>query len=224
MSFVKHFTKNILGNDYVVGDIHGCFSKLGVKLQEIGFNPLTDRLFSVGDLVDRGPQSEECYEWLSKPWFHSVRGNHEQMAIDHFQGYGDSGIYIYNGGAWFLSMPIPEQRLFVDEFYELPIAIDIETDNGLVGIIHAECPTKDWADLEDALHGPNAVGYENVAMWERKKINYKDDSVIAGISTIFVGHTPLTQVVTLGNVIYIDTGACFNGKLTVYNINTLEEA
>lgn len=223
MSFVRHFTKNTVGNDYVVGDIHGCFNKLTIKLQEIGFNPGVDRLFSVGDLVDRGPESEEAYEWLSKPWFHAVKGNHEQMAIDHFQGYGDASIYVYNGGAWFLAMTKPEQRLFVDEFSAMPLAIDVETEHGLIGIIHAECPTKDWAELDEALHNHNAVAYENVAMWNRDKINYKDESVVDGIHKLFVGHTPLKKVVELGNVIYIDTAACFNGKFTVYNLNTLEE-
>ncbi|MGL9724118.1 metallophosphoesterase [Sodalis sp. (in: enterobacteria)] len=34
----------------------------------------------LGDLIDRGPQSEACLPLLENPWFRSVRGNHEQMA------------------------------------------------------------------------------------------------------------------------------------------------
>src|ERR1700694_5103865 len=98
---IQHFTENKAGKDYCVGDIHGCFTLLQKKLDEIGFNETKDRLFSVGDLVDRGPESKECLDWLSKPWFHAVRGNHEQMAIDYFNRCGDRYMYEYNGGSWF---------------------------------------------------------------------------------------------------------------------------
>lgn len=72
--FLQKFEKNTQGKDYCVGDIHGCFSKLQEQLHVIGFNEKVDRLFSVGDLVDRGPESEEFWDWLRKPWFHAVRG------------------------------------------------------------------------------------------------------------------------------------------------------
>lgn len=65
MSAMQHFQENKVGTDYVVGDIHGCFTKLAEALDEVGFNFTKDRLFSTGDLVDRGPESEECLEWLA---------------------------------------------------------------------------------------------------------------------------------------------------------------
>ncbi len=55
---VMHYQENNIGNDYVCGDVHGCYDKLQEALDEIGFDPTKDRLFIVGDLVDRGPQSE----------------------------------------------------------------------------------------------------------------------------------------------------------------------
>lgn len=220
MAAVKHFEINTFGEDYVVGDVHGCFDALSDHLRKISFNPSFDRLFSVGDLVDRGPLSEDSYEWLSKPWFHAVRGNHEQMAIDYFQGYGEAYIYEKNGGKWFLDLSRAEQGLFVEKFKVLPIALEVETVKGLVGIIHAECPTKSWKDLEDALSGHNDIAYENVAMWSRDKINYKDTSEIEDVYCVYVGHTPLREIVQLGNVVYIDTAACFDGKLTIVNMST----
>lgn len=50
---VKHFTENLQGIDYACGDIHGCFTKLRSVLEAINFDESKDRLFSVGDLVDR---------------------------------------------------------------------------------------------------------------------------------------------------------------------------
>ena len=54
---MPRFAQNTVGRDFAVGDIHGCFTELQRGLEAIGFDPSTDRLFSVGDLVDRGPES-----------------------------------------------------------------------------------------------------------------------------------------------------------------------
>ncbi|WP_183132684.1 metallophosphoesterase, partial [Pseudomonas amygdali] len=56
---IKRFAENTVGRDFAVGDIHGHFTRLQVALDVAGFNPAVDRLFSVGDLVDRGPECED---------------------------------------------------------------------------------------------------------------------------------------------------------------------
>jgi serine/threonine protein phosphatase 1 len=78
---IAHFDRNTRGRDLIVGDIHGCFSRLGAHLNYLQFDPARDRLFSVGDLIDRGPESEHALEWLAQPWFHAVKGNHEEAAM-----------------------------------------------------------------------------------------------------------------------------------------------
>lgn len=42
---------------YVVGDIQGCYSEFRQLLDTIAFDPARDRLWLVGDLVNRGPDS-----------------------------------------------------------------------------------------------------------------------------------------------------------------------
>lgn len=218
---VKHFPQNAEGRDFVVGDIHGCFDKLRTCLDEYLFDETLDRLFSVGDLVDRGSQCEESIDWIAKPWFHAVRGNHEQMAIGIANGKHDRGNYKSNGGGWFLDMEEDHQRLFSDVFCTLPYAIDIETKHGLVGIVHAECGPS-WPEFCDALINPESKtklrNVHETALWSRTKITYGDQSLIDGLVALFVGHTPVDDWKILGNVHYVDTGAVFGGKLTVLEI------
>jgi bis(5'-nucleosyl)-tetraphosphatase (symmetrical) len=43
---------------YLIGDVQGCDSALGRLLAKVGFSPSRDTLYLLGDLVNRGPQSE----------------------------------------------------------------------------------------------------------------------------------------------------------------------
>lgn len=49
---------------YAVGDVQGCFSSLQCLLNRVEFNPHKDQLWSVGDIVSRGPQSLETLRYF----------------------------------------------------------------------------------------------------------------------------------------------------------------
>lgn len=215
---IRHFPLNEAGRDFVVGDVHGCFTKLQAALDGMGFDPAADRLFSVGDLVDRGPESELALEWLDRPWFHAVRGNHEQMAIDHCAGLSDASMYAYNGGAWMIGKTKVEARQYADAFAALPIAIEVDTKDGMIGIVHADCPVIDWADMRGALEGPNGEAFAQACIWSRDRISNGRSDAITGVAAVVVGHTPVQKPVALGNVHYIDTGAVFGRELTIIQI------
>lgn len=216
----KKFELNTIGRDFVVGDIHGCFTRLQQKLDDVGFNPETDRLFSVGDLVDRGEESELSLDWLAKPWFHAVRGNHEQMAIDYAEGFQDP-YYSHNGGDWFIEMSQSHRELYHEVFKKLPLAMEVVTGMGNIGIVHAEPLNSDWSTVEGFLETDPVPVAEHL-MWSRAKIQYVDDTVVKNIRAVVCGHTPLTKPTILGNVHFIDTGAVFGKPFTILDLDTLE--
>lgn len=208
---LARFSKNEVGRDFVVGDVHGCFTLLEQSLAKVGFDKSTDRLFSVGDLVDRGPESEDAIKWLDYDWFHAVKGNHEELVR------ASPGLHLANGGAWFISLSIGEQQDFRHAFDLLPIAIEVETDSGSVGLIHAEVPGDDWLLFSaPSISSEKREHMERFALWSRDIIRGRSSfSGVANIGKVFVGHTPVNEVVTIKNVHYIDTGAVFGRALTL---------
>lgn len=64
---------------YIVGDIQGCYDALQRLLEKIGFDPVADRLFCPGDLVNRGKQSLETLRLLEGlgDRFTMTLGNHD---------------------------------------------------------------------------------------------------------------------------------------------------
>lgn len=231
MNAIRRFEKNTSGRDLIVGDIHGCFTKLQKALADIGFSPEKgDRLFSVGDLVDRGPESDQAIEWLRRPWFHAVQGNHEDMAIRWPNGNMDPGNYAANGGGWNIGNP-PELRIEIAEaFRALPIAMEIETAEGTVGVIHAGCPVPSWTDLTRALDKPDTLtrgelgALIDACMWSRDRIHSLDDSLVEGVRAVVVGHTPMDRMTSLGNTIFIDTAAWVQGGITARAFTLLDAA
>ena len=66
---------------FVVGDIHGRFDSFQNLLKEANYDPTNDIIYSVGDLIDRGPKSYETVKFFtSTPNVYSIMGNHEYMA------------------------------------------------------------------------------------------------------------------------------------------------
>ena len=90
------------GRDLVIGDLHGHFDTLEHALAALAFDTARDRLFSVGDLIDRGPRSRDAIEWLTAGRFAgAVRGNHELMMVDALRKNAD-GVAAVSAG-----VPLP---------------------------------------------------------------------------------------------------------------------
>jgi len=64
---------------YVIGDLQGCLSPLIRLLDHIDYTPATDKLWFVGDLINRGPESLEALRFVKSLGNDAITvlGNHD---------------------------------------------------------------------------------------------------------------------------------------------------
>ena len=231
-NLVKRFPINTAGRDFIVGDIHGAFTLLLSAMERVGFNPETDRLFSVGDLIDRGKESARVARFLAQPYVHAVRGNHEDMLIELHEGdvfpeiTEEHWMVQRNGLGWWIDTPMERKVEILAAIRKLPIVIEVETPRGMVGIVHAEVAEGlSWQDFTKHIQEGNKA-VTHTALWGRERILKGDTNGVVGIGRVFVGHTPQFDGANrLGNTYAIDTGAIFaelgrknEAKLTMMNL------
>ncbi len=214
--FQIHHEVNIEGRDFIIGDLHGMYEALMVKLHEVSFDEDKDRLFSVGDLIDRGPDSLKCLKLIEKDWFFPVLGNHEDMMIgDITDGIRMHSLWIANGGEWALKT----NRDFLEPLVELlvqtvPLTRTVALKSGkTIGISHAEPHSSKFKVKSEGSYD------EQILLWSRSLITHKEQLKMEDVDYTYHGHTPLHTVNTIGQQTYIDTGACFDdGFLTMLEL------
>lgn len=219
------YKENKEGNDYCVGDLHGNYTALYALLDQIGFNKEKDRLFCLGDLTDRGLDSNKVLELLKNKWLFTIRGNHEDILIGH-------GLKSYeecypeninkNGNQWFFSESLEHRQAIINRLNELPYAIQV----GKIGLVHAY-PLPDWKDTLKAIKNKNKIKIGNI-IWSRtaSKAVQKGEKIeaIKNIDVVLVGHHIFENPERHANVIFLDTGYFSGGSLTAVNLKTLKVA
>lgn len=198
------------GRAFVVGDLHGMAHALERLLETAGFDRERDLLWSLGDLVDRGPFSPECLELLEEPWFRAIRGNHEQLMLDAIGDHENWLQWTVNGGDWALEYPwdAPDLRARLDA---LPWAVELTTRAGRIGLIHADVDrTCDWPELLEALVQARGLTRQT-ALWSRSSANQAmrglPSRTVDGIDLVLVGHSIVDHAFQWGNMWFLDSGA-----------------
>jgi serine/threonine protein phosphatase 1 len=224
-AFHRHVPPNSHGRDFVVSDLHGHLGALRRALAERAFSPGRDRLFSVGDLVDRGPDSPGCVALLASHWFHAVRGNHEDMLLRTLAGDEPriAEIWRVNGGAWGMTGHAASDaaRAAAPRLAALPWALTLHHRSGLrFGICHAECPVTDWSRIEASEHDES---HRRAMLWGRERIHREGVPPVAGVDLTIHGHTVVHSPWLTGNALFIETGMYLpNGRLTLLCLDGIE--
>lgn len=148
------------GATYLVGDIQGCFESLEALLAAVGFGD-ADRLWCVGDLVNRGPASLEVLRFARGlgERFACVLGNHDL----HFLAMVYGGHPHRATDTMQNLLAAPDCAELADWLRHRPLVID---DGGRV-VVHAGIPhiwTMGMAranarEVETVLRGPGHAGF-----------------------------------------------------------------
>jgi serine/threonine protein phosphatase 1 len=215
---VRWHPANKLGRDLVVGDLHGCVDALRYLLKELAFDSTRDRLFSVGDLVDRGNDSMAAIELIDKPWFFPVLGNHEDALCAVATGRMQRHQWYAMGGAWSANVPDDQLIEIATRLSRLPLVRIIGDGPSRFNVLHAEFYGSD-ADLEVA-HFPDDVRQQ--LLWGRTlALGAGKPARQRGLSLTYCGHTPMKAIRQIGSQVFIDTGAFTDeGRLTIVEAGT----
>lgn len=192
---------NAQGRDFVVGDIHGCLSQFTQLLDVVNFDETHDRVFSVGDLIDRGPHSRECLDLLRLPWFYAVSGNHEEMLVEACARPEAVGVWYANGGQWGRDHKADLPAL-AGLLRDLPIAIVVGDGDAKFNVMHAEF----FGSQDDLEAGRIDAFMAGQMRWGRSVISAHSPPP-ANLARTYVGHTPVDRPRVIGPFHFIDTGS-----------------
>jgi bis(5'-nucleosyl)-tetraphosphatase (symmetrical) len=116
---------------YAIGDVQGCSDELQQLLARFAFHPAKDRLWFVGDLVNRGPKSVEVLRFVRGLGDRAivVLGNHDLHLVAEHEGFepprkGDSFEDVLNA---------PDRKALVDWLRQRPLM----HSQGAYAMVHA---------------------------------------------------------------------------------------
>lgn len=235
---------------FVIGDIHGNIKALKQCLERSKFDYKKDLLIQLGDIVDGWPFVNECFDELLKIKNRvDIIGNHDRWALDWFDReitkYGShqspENIWYSQGGKatlqsygsmdsydlleYPLRAVMPKSHLDLLKNAKLYHKIDnmVFTHGGVPGAEPLSSRSEHFYTWDrDMLEKAVMVHPVNPSF----KIGKYDKIFIGHTSTEYlnkkIGNSDLTAPIFACNVIDVDTGAGWSGKLTIMNIDSLE--
>ena len=200
---IQIFPLNNSGKDYFVGDIHGHHSLFKLGLSKLNFNPEQDRVFSVGDLIDRGSQNIKCLRLLNSCWFNAVVGNHEMMFLEFADG--KRGMPNFEN-RWQYGLTDSELAECTELISQMHVAMEVETEIGKVGVIHAGIPNGiSWNNFIAKIESGCDESI-NFCTWDRSIVDSIEYETV-GIDKVIIGHQALDKPTNFGDIICLDSCA-----------------
>jgi serine/threonine protein phosphatase 1 len=210
---------------FAISDIHGCFKPFyELVTNTIGLTK-SDKLFLLGDYIDRGEQSKEVIDFiidLNKEGFNvsTLIGNHEVMLLDSYYNRELEPIWLMNNGAsTLMSFGINDIRNLDTRYIEFFKSLEYYKIVGNIIFVHA--------GFDDSAIDPFSVKHSMI--WESWPA-YRNPKLSG--KTIIHGHRPnmISNLQKLieekASVFSIDTGCVYEnemgyGILTALEVNTM---
>ena len=230
---IKYIPLEDAERHFVLGDIHGKFKELNILLDKINYDPASDNIYTVGDMIDRGPDSVEVLDFfILNESNYSILGNHEHMAVTPAW----RNIWIHNGGiSCELSMLKHGHRLnwLKNQINTLPRMIEVgePDEEHSFRILHADMHPQ-WSDkYVTEIFDQMLPEYKNDrerTLWGRINADaylkhgkmYNPDFHVERNYITYMGHTPTKEVVSICDMRFTDT--FLSRTLTIVNTATEE--
>jgi len=198
----------------IIGDVHGCINELKSLVSKLNYDPKTDDMIFVGDLINRGPDSLGVWRYYQELGARSVLGNHELHLIRD-----DQGIEVHK--KWISHF----KHQFGDAYPEYLADIKswplyIETEDYLVvhgGLLPGEHPrNSDPLQLTSIRTYSPETGLQQ-SETSQPWFDYYDEKKL-----VVFGHWAKLCGVKRPNVIGLDTGCVYGKKLTALILPQVE--
>lgn len=230
---------------YIIADIHGMYNEFIELLDKVNFKPEEDTLISLGDLVDRGPDSFKVVEHImTLPNKICIRGNHDKL-WEEFLKQGQHPAGFHHGADKTYQSYLKEcemhEVVLLDHlmFFEKQKDYYLDKEGNLFvhGGFNRHFKLDEQYDSSifywdrDMFMQSLSNGLLSKFGEQHVNFKFKDDR----IKRVFIGHTPTINInvpnntepifAAKGKVINLDTGSCFRhegGKLTIMDLDTLK--
>ncbi len=223
---------------FAIGDIHGAHKALIQCINKSNIDKEEDTLIFVGDIVDGWHEVPECVDTLLE--FKNliiIRGNHDQWFMDWVKSGELNFMWFEQGGKATYERYKGEGELIkrhMKEYFNKTKIYHVDIERNYA-FMHGGF---DWHKLlsensdSDIMWDRHMV--ETAQTWKYEKYNAQKKLFrFKEFDKIFVGHTSTqysfdrryqssTLPALLANLVNLDTGAGWDGKLTIMDIDTLD--
>jgi serine/threonine protein phosphatase 1 len=192
----------------IIGDIHGCWKEFMTLVDRAGLCS-EDRIVALGDIMDRGPDSEKVLNFfIENQQASCIKGNHEHKHILIYDGIIKSS----------LSQKITIQQFsrtayksFITFIRQFPEYLDIKDALLVHGSFEPSIPITEQKQ-------PVLLGTRNGEMYLKKRYKKPWYKLYNEDKPIIAGHRDYSkkgEVKVINNKIFLlDTGCCYGKKLS----------
>jgi bis(5'-nucleosyl)-tetraphosphatase (symmetrical) len=194
----------------LIGDIHGCYDELILLIEKLDYNPKTDRLILLGDLINKGPYPFKVLKFAKENNLEVIKGNHEQRFLKYVENKetGQKGLdqLIKKMGndldewvEWIRSWPlfIEEDDFLAVHAGRLPRLHPRETPEHILTTIRT------WDGKGDDLKSPYNPPWFDI---------YTDKKLVV------FGHWAQRGLTKKSNAIGLDSGCVYGGHLSALTL------
>lgn len=221
---------------YCVGDIHGNYKALLQVIERSSFDPIVDTLITLGDYFDGGDhiQCLEVIEYLiALPHWIGIMGNHDVYLSDTIKnGWTEVDWHWYTIGGRQTLASLGIEVEVVGETINIRSALDPKILKFLNALQYYHIDQNDnvyihagWVDPRLRLKESESYRTQNIRdfMWDRPFWSEASGRHANAHHAVFIGHTwGLEHPLKRKNIWNLDSGAGFEGKLTIMNVATEE--